>query len=330
MATIVIYTQGTAVTAQSKHIVVKPPQGPKRDIPLISVDRVFCFGKIEVSTRVLQLLAKHQKDLVYFTRRGRYIARLTTEPSQGVDIRRAQYRIESNKNLRLAFGKKSIVGKIQNQINVLKRSWRSGNNQCDKVIDSLNKCKASATNAPSIESLLGSEGSASRIYFEYWAQCCKTEFNWNGRHAHPPIGELNVLLSLSYTLLTNDMHSQCITSGLDPWLGFVHTPGPAKPAMALDLMEPLRPLLIDRMLIDILSHKRITSKNFTKDHEKKLVLDDDAFKKIFTNYERRMQHPVEGISDDGCRDLISTTLKNFKEALLKQNPDRYQAPKVKL
>ncbi len=65
MATIVVHTQGAVVGCRSQHLTLMTPDGVRRDIPLLSVDRVYCYGKIQVTTHAIHLLAGAGKDLVF-------------------------------------------------------------------------------------------------------------------------------------------------------------------------------------------------------------------------------------------------------------------------
>ncbi|MCU0237938.1 MAG: CRISPR-associated endonuclease Cas1, partial [Pyrinomonadaceae bacterium] len=74
----------------------------------------------------------------------------------------------------------------------------------------------------SAEQLQGVEGAASKSYFQAFWMFNKSEFAWEGRRMHPPPDALNSLLSLTYTLLTGELTGLLESSGLDPYLGFLH------------------------------------------------------------------------------------------------------------
>ena len=92
-----------------------------------------------------------------------------------------------------------------------------------------------------LESILGTEGSAARHYFQQLATQLPDSWHFEGRNRNPPRDPFNALLSLSYTMLTTEALHIVQALGFDPWLGFLHQTYPARPAMALDLIEPFRP-----------------------------------------------------------------------------------------
>jgi CRISPR-associated endonuclease Cas1 len=56
---------------------------------------------------------------------------------------------------------------------------------------------------------------------------------------------MNALLSFLYSVLLNDCPSAPETVGLDPHLGFLHAVRPGHPALALDLLEEFRSVIVD-------------------------------------------------------------------------------------
>jgi len=75
---------------------------------------------------------------------------------------------------------------------------------------------------------------------------------------------VNALLSLGYSLLTKDFTIACYAVGFDPLMGFYHQPRHGRPALALDLMEPFRPLVADSAVVSSVNTKMVTPKDFIR------------------------------------------------------------------
>ncbi len=60
------------------------------------------------------------------------------------------------------------------------------------------------------------------------------------------------------------VHGALEQVGLDPFLGYVHGVRPGKPALALDLMEELRPLLVDRLVLTLANRQQIAPSHTEK------------------------------------------------------------------
>ncbi len=72
---------------------------------------------------------------------------------------------------------------------------------------------------------------------------------------------LNALLNLLYKLAGIEARLACVAVGLDPALGFVHTDMARRDSLALDLLEPVRPL-VDRLALDIVAERTFTRADF--------------------------------------------------------------------
>lgn len=59
--------------------------------------------------------------------------------------------------------------------------------------------------------------------------------------------------------------------GFDPAIGFLHDLGHGRPALALDLVEPLRPLA-DLMVLRLFRNRILTSRHFTTEPDGAVLL----------------------------------------------------------
>ncbi len=167
----------------------------------------------------------------------------------------------------------------------------------------LKRMAEAAEQAESMEQLLGIEGAAARIYFGEFAGMIKTEgvnadgfgFDFNGRNRRPPRDGVNALLSLAYSLLAKDLTVTCYAVGFDPYIGFYHQPRFGRPALALDLMEPFRPLIADSAVLSAINTRMVTPSDIVKAGPA-VALTPQGRKGFFRAYELRMDslvtHPI--------------------------------------
>ena len=150
-------------------------------------------------------------------------------------------------------------------------------------------------------SLLGYEGTAARFYFGAFAKMLKgsaaQDFDMAGRNRRPPKDPVNALLSLAYSLLTKDCALAASVVGMDPLLGFLHQPRYGRPALALDLMEEMRPLVADSVVVTALNTGVVEEADFVRSPAG-CALKTPGRKRFIEAYERRMDqlvtHPVFG------------------------------------
>jgi CRISPR-associated protein Cas1 len=81
--------------------------------------------------------------------------------------------------------------------------------------------------------------------------------------------------------------------GLDPFLGFFHAVDYGRPSLALDLMEPFRPL-VDGLVMGWLASEEVSLRDFRPARRKDgaVLLSDDARTRYFRAYEQRVASRV--------------------------------------
>jgi CRISPR-associated protein Cas1 len=100
------------------------------------------------------------------------------------------------------------------------------------------------------------------------------------------------LLSFLYTLLTYEMSSALETVGLDPQVGFLHADRPGRPSLALDLIEELRPVLADRLVLTLINRKQVKGSGFVSKESGGILMDDDTRKKVLVAWQERKQDQI--------------------------------------
>ncbi len=98
---------------------------------------------------------------------------------------------------------------------------------------------------------------------------------------------LNALLSFLYTLLTHDCRSAIESVGLDPAVGFLHCDRPGRPSLALDLMEELRPVFVDRLVLSLVNRRQLRSADFETRDGGAVSMTDGARKTVLTAWQER-------------------------------------------
>ncbi len=148
-------------------------------------------------------------------------------------------------------------------------------------------------------SLLGCEGAGSAAYFGVFGQLirCGWEHGFCKRTRRPPTDPVNALLSYGYVILTSQVASILASVGFDPYIGYLHASRYGKPALALDLMEEFRPVIVDSVVLSLLNNHQLEQKGFHQ--ELNSVQMTEATKRLFLQkFEERMQetikHPVFG------------------------------------
>ena len=120
-------------------------------------------------------------------------------------------------------------------------------------------------------------------------------FNFTNRNRRPPTDPVNAMLSLAYSMLAKDCTLAALAVGFDPYLGFYHQPRFGRPALALDLMDEMRPLVAESTVLSCINNRVITEKDFVRAGQA-VNLSAPGRKRFFQTYEQRMcsliTHPL--------------------------------------
>ena len=296
-------TQGFRVGKSGDVLQVKDKDKTVQEVRIGEVCQVNLLGNIQISTQAVQSLCEAGVPVTYFSMGG-YFYRITTGlNTKNVVLRRSQFRLADSEWFPLSLARALVAGKIRNQRTMLQR------NHIEPKKSSLGGMKAladRAERAENLESLLGFEGSAARMYFEEFAGMIKPgeeagpsssefSFDFEGRNRRPPRDPVNALLSLAYSMLAKDLTLACYAVGFDPYMGFYHQLRHGKPALALDLMEPFRPLIADSAVLSAVNTRMVTDRDFVRAGGS-VALTPSGRKGFFRAYELRMDtlvtHPL--------------------------------------
>jgi CRISPR-associated endonuclease Cas1 len=122
-------------------------------------------------------------------------------------------------------------------------------------------------------------------------------FHPERRNRRPPTDPVNAVLSFLYAMLVRTWTVALSAVGLDPYRGFYHQPRYGRPALALDMMEPFRPLLADSVALQLVNTGELKANSFVA-RAGAVNLKPPARKAVVAAYERRLDqeitHPVFG------------------------------------
>jgi CRISPR-associated protein Cas1 len=295
-------SQGLRVGKTGSVLRIKEQDKVVQDVRIGEVCQVNLMGNIQISTQAVQELCQQETPICYFSQGGWFYGVTTGLHTKNVFLRKSQFRLADEPWFCLRLAKKLVAGKIRNQRTMLLRNHIEPR-KAD--LRELKRLIARAEGAVSLEELLGFEGAAARIYFGQFAGMLKRDGEWNGepalsfnfesRNRRPPRDPINALLSLAYSLLAKDLTVACYAVGFDPMIGFYHQPRHGRPALALDLMEPLRPLIADSAVLSAVNTRMVSEKDFVLAGQA-VSLTLAGRKGFFRAYELRMDtlvtHPL--------------------------------------
>lgn len=199
------------------------------------------------------------------------------------------------------------MAKVEGSLRYLLRATRGKDRQLgniEQAIEEIRTCLQKMSHAEGVDSLRGYEGLAGRAYFSVIPYLLKDEvpeeMRFLGRNRRPPKDRFNALLSYGYSLVYQAVMQAVMAVGLEPSLGFFHTPRSSAYPLVLDLMELFRVSLWDMALIGSINRLQWHLDDDFDVAGGRIWLSNTGRKKAITLFERRLEeswkHPVIGYS----------------------------------
>jgi len=311
-------TQGLFVGKSGNVLKIKEKEKVVQEVRIGELCQLNLYGNIQLSTQAIQALCENEVPIAYFSMGGWFYGITQALGVKNIFLRREQFRLADVPAYSLRLSRELVVGKIRNQRTMLQRNHVEPPPQALTML----KCMCEqAEQAQAMDELLGIEGNAARVYFENFAgmikrsgddadptaigasvqekPCEKDEFNFDfsNRNRRPPRDPVNALLSLAYSMLAKDLTIVTQAVGFDPYQGFYHQPRFGRASLALDLMEPFRPLIADSAVLSAINTRMVGAGDFVRAGQS-VALTPTGRKAFFRAYEQRMDslvtHPMFG------------------------------------
>lgn len=319
--TLFVTMPDTYLSLDGENVVIKSEEKVLARYPLHNLEAICTFGYAGVSPAFMGACAERSIALNFMTRNGRFLARVIGEDRGNVVLRKEQYRISDDERRSALVARNMILGKLYNSKWIIERATRDYALRIDvsrmkRVTASLAETMKLVHKVEDLEVLRGLEGAGAVQYnsvFDDLILQQKEDFYFKGRNKRPPLDNVNALLSFVYTLLSNDMKSASEAVGLDAYVGFLHRDRPGRASLALDMMEELRGVCADRMVLSLINKKLINAKGFHKKENGAVIMDDDTRKQVLTAWQERKQ---EKIIHPYLNEKISWGLVPYAQALL--------------
>lgn len=265
---------------------------------------VVLFGEASISHYALDWCAQNDVIVTRLTRNGRFIGNWVGPVKGNVLLRLDQYAKYSQADFVRDISKSFIKGKIFNSRSMILRSARDTDSaQSEKILRNNSRKLRNILNlldeSTDVDQVRGFEGMAARIYFSSFNEMIysnNNNFSFTGRNKRPPRDFVNAMLSYIYVLLCHDCRAGLESVGLDPQIGFLHAVRPGKPALALDLMEELRPILAERLVLTLINRRQVNEDDFIIRPGGAIEMKEDCCKTLIKYYQQKkhdeVYHPV--------------------------------------
>ena len=304
--TVHVTDPGARITRSGETLKIVPLDESPVSFPINEVGALVIHGFAQATTQAIHMCAYNGIPVHWISGGGRFIAALAAD-SGSVQRRLLQYKALSDEDFKLKLAVSLAFAKVGGQMRYILRATRESGKRDPSFMEKIDEIRSSLKRIPPVkspDSLRGYEGTASRAYFEavryLISKNVDDSMRPDGRSRRPPRDRFNALLSFGYSLVYQAVMQAILNVGLDPSIGFFHTPRSSAHPLVMDVMELYRLPLWDMPLIGSVNRSQWDTATDFDIAGKRVWLSREGKKKAIRLFEARLdetwKHPVVGYS----------------------------------
>ena len=290
-----VQTHRGKVAKQGEALVITKDDGEPVKARLAEISQLVLQGNVYVTTPTLHELMRRNIPITWQSFGGWFLGHTVGTGHANVELRTAQYRAAFEDQVCLKLARGWVQAKIRNCRILLRRNRKPGAD-VEPALKDLSRLADRAGRTRDMNTLLGIEGAAAARYFQHFTDMLKVSddaqaFQMDNRNRRPPADPVNAMLSFAYAMLSRAFVVVLSAIGFDPYKGFYHRPRYGRPALALDMMEPFRPLIADSAVVTAVNNGEVRPTDFVRSPIG-VNLSETGRKRFIAGFERRLSHEV--------------------------------------
>ncbi|WML28946.1 type I-B CRISPR-associated endonuclease Cas1b [Neobacillus sp. OS1-32] len=266
-------------------------------VPVEDINDIFIFSEVTFNTKLLDFLSQKKICVHFFNYYGYYSG--TYYPREHLNAGHVilkQSELYLDKDRRLDLAKRFVGGSISQMKQVLKYYVNrriENNNQIKTVLEEISSNHDDYRNATNIEELMAVEGHVREKYYSCFDEIIQNkDFTFDKRSRRPPLNALNALISFGNSLCYTMVLSEIYKTHLDPRIGYLHSTNFRRFSLNLDVAEIFKPIMVDRLIFQLINKKMITKKHFEQEHGGGILLNENGRKIFLEQMEQKMRTTV--------------------------------------
>jgi CRISP-associated protein Cas1 len=298
LRTLYLIEQGSVTKRDGEQLVVTIEAETVCEVGIPQLDLVMAFGGVTLTTGVIQACMVEGIPIVYSARTGKLYGIAVGADVNHAPLLRNQVLATTFDFKRLDYARTFVRAKLTNARTLIKRlsRARTGHTELVAMLHAASLRIRDAgwrtKTAQTLDALRGLEGAAAVAYFGALRAVLPSGWTFGARVAFPAPDAINAMLSFGYALLRGNIVAMLNSQGLSPQLGFLHADSAGHSALASDLMEEFRSLVVDALVIELVSHRRLAPEDFVDDESGAVRMNTSAIKTFIHAFEQRMQSPI--------------------------------------
>lgn len=293
-----VQARGAKVAKKGEVLEVSVDDQKVASARLMDVSQLVLQGGVYLTGPAQHELMARGVPITWLSHGGWFLGHTVGLGHKNVELRTAQFRASFDAGHCLRLARDVVAAKIRNQRTLLRRNWKRGEVP-EELLANFRHDIDAAERAHDLAQLLGVEGNAAARYFRHFNQMLSLPedgakdwpFDFERRTRRPPTDAVNALLSYAYSLLSRSVAVTLTAVGFDAYRGFFHQPRYGRPALALDVMEPFRPLLADSAVLTAINNGEVAPGDFVTAGGA-VNLSERGRRAFIAAFERRMGHEI--------------------------------------
>ena len=330
LKTLYLMKHGSVLGKEYERFVVRRKGCANHEIPAIHVDQIMVFGNSQITTQAMQFCLQQRIPIYLLSGRGKYYGVVDSFDTEPVLLHREQFLRADDPKFCLKLACQILTGKLANSRLILQRTARYHDvPELQTAVDQLKHSIKRLPTATTLDQLRGYEGNAAHIYFQAIVATLDKKWGFQKRIKNPPTDPINAMLSYGYTLLFYNVYTFLRSRGLNPHVGYLHPIRMGHPALASDIMEEFRSIIVDSVVLHLVLNDKISPEDFVIDKDSKTpCLLSKQGRQIFiqqleAKMNTKLRHPNSGLQLD-YRRCIEYQINQLARVIRQAETD-YQA-----
>jgi len=298
--TLFITSENAFLSLEGETVCVEINKQKAGQFPMHTLESILCFSYQGATPAFMGACARRGINLSFYSPFGKFLCRVVGENQGNVLLRKHQYRMSDDQQASCVIARNMILGKVFNgrwtvdrtlrdhALRVKEEHFRNTEQILTSGMDKIRR-------EDNLDSLRGIEGECAAVYFGIFDEMIlnqKEDFSFHGRNKRPPLDKVNAMLSFGYSLLANDCAAALEGVGLDSYVGFLHRDRPGRKSLALDMMEELRPVMVDRFILTLINNRQIRKEHLHKTESGAVEFTDEGKKKFLMAWQERKREQI--------------------------------------
>lgn len=330
MTSIYITEHGAFLHKKGGKLVIDKDDAALMEVPLELVEDITIVNTAQISASLITECFAKNIPVSWISTSGNLIGSLSSHESMDILKHKQQFDLLAQERFYFKVAQEVVSVKTHNQLTLLRRYNRSVNSpKAAEMIDYIVKMRKNIKYSSDANELMGYEGLIGRSYFAALGSLVAEPFAFERRTRQPPRNPFNSMLSLGYSMLFNEVLSAITAAGLHPYVGFLHQLKKGHPALASDLMEEWRAVIIDSLVMALVNRGSVKANMFTT-NKSGCFFTPEGRKVFLAAYNKKLR--TENKYTDGgrtYRESIRHQCREYARAVMNKEAELYEPVKLR-